>query len=499
MANPIAPDVVYQLVSVANPFVSRDGRHVVFVRSTVNGETAEVCSQVMMMDLLGESSVGITAGPRDSRPDFSPDGRNIAFIRPDDAGRAQIFLISTSGGEPCQLTSVEGGVTEMTWSPDSQSLAFVSEMDPEHVADDDKLPRVKVIRRIRYREDGEGWRGDAFRHLFIVGTQGGDVRQLTDGEGDDGAPVWSPDGSRIAFISDRGDSRDLTYRNAAYVVDASGGEAESWSEGLSTVASAGWSPDGDRLLVVASDSDRIETRAQGWLFVLEPGQRPVRLTNDSIKPAYYGAVITEPRWIPDGRIVFGAEARGQSYVYETTVEGGEPRRLAGGGARFGAIAFDVEARRAVVVADTPASPGDLHVIDTASGSQTRLTGYNRDYFDQHPTPGFERFSIARGGLEIESRLYFPSDFDPGRKYPPWCWTSTAGRTTSSTTASILSSRCWLLQDMSSWPSTPGARGPTALISSRLCKGTGEVRTIWTSWRRWTRSALDLMWTALGWV
>ena len=70
-----------------------------------------------------------------------------------------------------------------------------------------------------------------------------------------------------------------------------------------------------------------------------------------------------------------------------------------------------------MVADSPSSEGDLYLIDSASGSHNQLTAYNGDYFDQHPTPGFEKFTIIREGVEIESRLYLPPGFDPSGKYP----------------------------------------------------------------------------------
>lgn len=419
MTNSITPDFVYKLVNVADPSLSSDGSRLTFVRSHVDAETVQVQSQIMMMDLPAGRQAEFTTGPKDGRPKFSPDGRSVAFTRPDVAGRAQIWLIPTSGGEARRLTSVVGGVTELAWSPDSASLAFVSEVDPDRPpeGDDGNIPRVKVVRRIRYRDDGEGWRGDAFRHVFVVDVEGGEARQLTDGEGDDGVPAWSPDGSRIAFVSNRGESRDIADISGAYVVPASGGESELWSQGLSAVASAGWAPAAEKLVVVGSDQDKVGTNAQVWLFVIEHGQIPIRLTDDSIKVAYYGTIIAEPRWTTDGRILFLAEARGESYLYEVRSEGGGQRKLAGGGSRFGAAAFDGEGRKLVAVADSPSSPGDLQLIDTASSFQTRLTDYNKGYFDQHQTAGVEKFTIDRAGVEIESRVYLPPDFDPGQKYP----------------------------------------------------------------------------------
>ena len=64
-------------------------------------------------------------------------------------------------------------------------------------------PRVTEIHRIRYRFDTLGWRGDAHFHLFTVNVADGETSQLTDGDWDDYAGVWSPDGSLVAFISGR--------------------------------------------------------------------------------------------------------------------------------------------------------------------------------------------------------------------------------------------------------------------------------------------------------
>ena len=414
MTSPIAPDHVYQIVSVSDPALSGDGSKLAFVRSRVDSDRATTRSQIVMMDMESGVEADFTSGPKDGSPLFSPDGATLAFKRPGDADRSQIWLIPTSGGEAKQLTSAVGGVTEFTWSPDSSSLAFVSNVDPDRPPDvEQDVPRVRVIRRIRYRDDGAGWRGDAFRHIFTVDVASGDVRQLTDGEGDDGSPAWSPDGSSIAFISDRGGSRDIKDRSAVYVVPASGGIPHSWSDGLTSADAVVWSTDGLSLAVIGSEDEEL---AFPLLFLLTQDGSPRRLTDDSIKMSSYGTVIA-PLPTPDGRILFVAEAKGEARLYELADQDAPPRTIAGGGARVAAAAFDVQGGRAVVVADSPTSPGDLHMIAVDSGDQRQLTDYNRDFLDRHPAPRFEKFTIDRGDLTIESRLYLPPDFDPSRKYP----------------------------------------------------------------------------------
>ncbi len=423
MSSPITPDHIYHVTTVSAPTISPDGTSLAFVKSTVDDTTMETVSQVMRMVLPGARPATFTQGTKDGSPRFSPDGGTIAFLRPDQKDRRQIWLIPASGGEGRQLTDLPGGVSEFTWSPDSDSLALVSDVDPDRLPDDHDAkvdPRVRVVRRIQYRGDTIGWRGDAHSHVFTVGVGGGESGQLTDGDWDDRTPVWSPDGAKVAFISGRRNDRDLVPHSEAYVVPAGGGEAVGWSQGLSSVAALTWSPDGSRLAVVGSDDDEIGAAWQGWLFILEPGRPPRRLTDDSIKPVAGFAPIQPPpplHWREDGTILFIADARGESYLVEVRVEGGEMRRVVGGAVQISAVTYDDGGKTAAVVETGPASLGDLNLVDVAGGSQRRLTRYNETYFTEHPAARLEKFILSRGGVDIESRLLFPPDFDSGQRYP----------------------------------------------------------------------------------
>ena len=287
MQHPIGPELVYELTAVSDPTLSPDGTRVAFARSKVDQRSMTIRSQIMMAALPNGEPDPFTGGQSDARPRFSPDGKRIAFLRDDSKGRGQLWVIGPSGGEAKQLTSIAGGITELAWAPDSRALAIVSDVDPDRLPDDHdaKLdPRVKVARRVRYRADTVGWRGDAFRHIFVVDVDGGEARQLTTGEGEDGSPVWSPDGTKIAFISDRSEGRDFTSRSEAYVIPAEGGELALWSDGLTSVAALTWSPDGGRLAVVGSVESEVGAAWQGQIFLIQPGQPPHRLTDETVKP-----------------------------------------------------------------------------------------------------------------------------------------------------------------------------------------------------------------------
>ena len=420
MPSGITPKYVYDLVTVGDPSLSPDGTRVAYTRSKTERETSEDSSIIVMRDIESGASSPFTGGPKDSHPIFSPDGDFLAFLRPDENGKGQLWLIPTSGGEARKLTSVEGGVSQPTWSSDSRRIAFVSDVIPDDGAEDG-VPQVRVVRRIRYRADTIGWRGDAFRHIFIAEINSGSIRQLTEGEGEDSSPAWSPDGTQIAFISDRGAERDVVDGDALYVIPSQGGEPRLVSEGLYSVAAVAWSPDGSRLAVIGSDDEQVGAGWQGRLFVLQNGMAPEAITDDSVRPAAgYAPIIPPPdlRWTIDDSILFLADSKGESYLCSVSASGGEISRIAGGGgAQFGTLSLNESSAYGVVTSATPKSTANIALIDLRGGSIRLLTDYNREYFDEHPPAGLEKLSLTRDGFEIEFRLYFPPDFVEAKNYP----------------------------------------------------------------------------------
>ena len=423
MTNPITPDLVYHIKTAVDPALSPDGTSLAYTLGWVDDERLESRSRIMVMELGTGLCKEFTRGEKDSAPKFSPDGLQLAFLRSDDGGPAQVWAMAADGGEARQLTQAIKGVFDYAWSPDGKRLAVCADVDPKDgdaTAGPEGVPQVTVVRRVRYRYDTLGWRGDAHFHLSVLDLESGETRQITDGDWDDTAPVWSPDGSQIAFMSGRRDDRDFLALSEAYAVPVSGGEPKLLSDGLFSVGALTWSPDGRQVAVVGSDAPEGMVLWQGWLYVLEDGKEPRRLTDDTIKPYLGFPQVMRPatlRWTDDGRILYLGERKGESFLFQTPSAGGPSESIWGGSCLATGLSFDQGAAQAVVAASFAGSPGDLFQIDLTAGRSKQLSDHNGAYLKEHPAARLEKFSIERAGFEIECRLFFPPEFDADLTYP----------------------------------------------------------------------------------
>jgi dipeptidyl aminopeptidase/acylaminoacyl peptidase len=403
------PGDLYELRWADDPRLSPDGRTAAFVVWSTDRETNDYTASIWLVAVDGAAQPRrLTRGKKqDVAPRWSPDGSRLAFASNRDSKAKQLYVLPVEGGEPLQLTELKEDVTEVAWSPDGTRIVFSARVrDPAYEEEDERKRRPRRFERLQYKLDDEGWIGDRRRHLFVVPADGSAPPvQLTDGDFEDAAPSWSPDGRRIAFASARQEHWDTEIERDIFVVDAEGGEPERLTGGDSRYEAPAWSPDGSAIACRWAPGG-FDYPRHGQIAVLDASTGERRVLTESLDRncAPYPE-IREPVWDGDS-ILFVLEESGYNALYRVGADGaGEPEAVLG---EVWVTAFDCVVGQIVHAAPTPTS---LPEIYTGEG---RLTDVSWAVEASEP----ERFTaVSADGSEVEAWIIRPLGFEEGRRYP----------------------------------------------------------------------------------
>jgi dipeptidyl aminopeptidase/acylaminoacyl peptidase len=368
-------DDVYRIPVVSEPSLSPDGTRVVFVVTQADRDADENRSTIWEVPIAGGAPRQMTTGPHDGSPQWSPDGRWLAFVSRRGDEPPQLWLHATASGDEMPLTAMPAGAGDPRWSPDSSRLLFTAAVEPDGLTDTAPV----VVRRLGFKADGAGLLKGRQSHLFVIdATLGAEPRRLTEGGWSVRGPVWSPDGTSIAFTGAVHDDADIDLISHVFTVDVATGERRAVTHHRGQAASVTFTPDGSTIVFVGRAEIGI---GHAQLFSVAAGggtPRPLAGFDRNVMvggPAYPGAV---PVVSDDGTtVVFCARDRGCTHVYTVPMAGGDPRKVLGTDASVIAGLSRAGDTIAFVEAD-PETCGEVCVASVDGRGSRRLTSLVRD-------------------------------------------------------------------------------------------------------------------------
>jgi Tol biopolymer transport system component len=249
--------------------------------------TAPLASSILLYSLANGERRTLTHPAADwrgdSEPVFSPDSTEVAFRRTSpQSGEEDIFRVNIDGGEPRQMTFDRAAVAALTYTPD-RGIFFSSR------------------------------RAGSLRNLWWIRPGGAKPQLISPPAFDLGSPTVSRDGRHLAYVR-------VIYDSNIWRIPAKGGQAVAVAPSEFAEESAAFSPDGTRIVFVSGRSGALEL----WTADVS-GANAVRLTESGGDP------LAAPQWSPDGNwIAFDWRAKGREGIYAIPSSGGRPRALTSG-------------------------------------------------------------------------------------------------------------------------------------------------------------------------
>ena len=327
--NPMRPADVLRLDNVSDAQISPNGQWVVYSVSSVE-EDKNVST--LWLTRVGLESVRsnpprplLPSGWNASTPRWSPDGNSIAFLSTHDE-QSGLWVVKLDKPEPrfiAPVTATNFFITyageSFSWSPDSRRLAYISAKAETPASDD---PRV--IDRIQYKSR-TSFSDNRRTHVWVVDLERPIPQQLTSGLFYDHAVNFSPRGDEILFLSNHEPDPDANNNSDIFAVDLNG---QTRQITLTKGCEYGpvWSPDGKSIAYTATSRDvtTIDSVAEdAHLYVIPAsGGAGKELATEQDRR------VRNPKWSPDGRsIMYLAGDRGYTTIFKTSTDGGRVSRF----------------------------------------------------------------------------------------------------------------------------------------------------------------------------
>lgn len=413
-----------QLKSVKDIKISPDGNWVAYSVSKMDLKKDKSRTTIYIIPTAGGASVAISGKEYSaSSPRWSPDNKYISFLASKgEDEKTQVWVSNRLGGDATVLTKIPQGVSEHEWSPVGNRLLLVlTDPKPEELTadkEDDKKIKPYIIDRRQFKQDYVGYLDRYRDHIYEL-TPGDSIpTQLTSGDYDASSPVWSPDGTKIAFVSNRTADPDSNADSNIWVVSADAKDKDKTLVQVTTNpnqdTAPAWSPDGKVIAYKTVLNGKLLWYA-GEKLAVSPavgGQAKV-LTMELDRN------ISQPKFTKDGKsIYFLLEENGRSVLASTDLNGRNLKRVIN--QDVSVMDYEIKEETIITLVGKANRPNNIYRFE--KNTLTELTKVNDDLMATIKQPLVDKINFnSADGTPVEGFVVKPIDFVPNKKYPTILW------------------------------------------------------------------------------
>lgn len=421
---------LFGLQMASDPQVRPDGGAVAYVRVANDIMTDRARRSIWLVDTASGVQTPLVADEAaNMAPRWSPDGSRLAYVSAGPEG-AQIYVRWIATGRSARVASLEQAPNDIAWSPDGRTLAFtmLTLDEGRPLGSSVKKPEgakwaepLKVIDRITYRADGEGFLKPGYRHLFAVSADGGQPRQLTFGKFDDAGPIgFSRDGKAVLFSTNRAENWERDPQESeVYQVGVADGVLTRLTNRVGPDQAPTVSPDGSKIAYVGYDDARKRGYENTRLYVMDRDGRNARVLTGGLDRS-----VSAPQWAADGKSLYVAyEDQGDTKLARVSLDGKVETLFAGlggGGLDRPYTGGQFSVGKGGLVAFTDAATGRPADLTIWRGGKTqRVTDLNADLLAGKALARVEPLTVnsSYDKKPVGAWIALPPNFDPAKKYP----------------------------------------------------------------------------------
>lgn len=404
------PEDTMKIAGINSPSLSPDGKKVVYTvsRAIINQDSSKFLSHLILTDIEKNETYQLTYGENSCEdPQWSPDGKLIAFLTKR-SKTENIWLIKPDGGEAWQLTDTETGINKYLWSPDGKTIAFTGK--DEKTKEEKKEPDI-VDKEKMY-------------HLWLVSAEGkpgeqGKSKRLTEGNFNIGRPwsenpdfTWSPDGKTIAFT--KIDSPGINDYPSACIstVDIETGEIKTLIDTEASEMAPLYSPDG-KWIAFLSTKKIIKYPYDLYIHIIPSGGGPPLMLAES-----YNSFMSLISWSKDSKLIYyGEDFKTGTGLFAMPVDGSPPVEIINDGSVIEEISTNTTGSGIVFTGQNLTEPEEVYISNLDNINLLKVSRENEDITYKNVGKTELIRWKSKGNLEIEGFLTYPADYEEGKKYP----------------------------------------------------------------------------------
>lgn len=420
----ITIDDLLALKKVSDVQISPDGKWVAYTVLENDIKKDKSLKRLYKIAITGGDPIAITGREFSaSQPQWSSDNKYLSFLASKgEDEKTQVWISNRLGGDAEVLTKIPQGVNKHIWSPTENKLLLVlTDPKPEELTlskEDDKKAKPYVIDRRQFKQDYVGYL-DRYRNHIYTFTPGDSIAtQFTFGDFDDSDPVWSPDGKKIAFVSNRTEDPDSNADTNIWVVSVDSKKTDTTLVQVTTNQnqddSPTWSPNGKYIAYKTVLNGKLLWYAGEKLAISSSSGGQASILTENLDRN-----ISAPKFSTDGKtILFLLEENGTSVLASIDTKGKNFKRIIAG--NISISGYDIQAETIVPIIGTENRPNNLYTFE--KNKLKELTFVNDVLLAGIKKPIIEKINFkSTDGTPIEGFVVKPIDFDTSKKYPTILW------------------------------------------------------------------------------